>query len=77
LPRWIKGNRPLENQDVVLWYSMGVTHIPRPEDWPVMAVHRAGFKLVPSGFFARNPALDVPKPEQERGDSSKGIDIFR
>jgi Cu2+-containing amine oxidase len=23
--------------------------------------HRAGFKLMPSGFFARNPALDVPK----------------
>jgi len=26
-------------------------------------VHRAGFKVMPSGFFARNPALDVPKPE--------------
>jgi Cu2+-containing amine oxidase len=26
-----------------------------------MPVHRTGFKLIPSGFFARNPALDVPK----------------
>ncbi len=61
LPRWTRGNRAIENQDVVLWYSMGVTHIPRPEDWPVMPVHKAGFKLIPNGFFARNPAMDVPK----------------
>ena len=61
LPRWTVANRSIENQDIVLWYTMGVTHIPRPEEWPVMTVHRAGFKLMPSGFFARNPALDVPK----------------
>lgn len=61
LPAWTKGNRPVENQDIVLWYSMGVTHIPRPEDWPVMPVHKAGFKLIPNGFFGRNPAMDVPK----------------
>jgi primary-amine oxidase len=61
LPKWSGGNRAIENQDVVLWYSMGVTHIPRPEDWPVMPVHKAGFKLIPNGFFARNPAMDVPK----------------
>ncbi|MBL8206966.1 MAG: primary-amine oxidase [Blastocatellia bacterium] len=61
LPKWTKGNRAIENQDVVLWYSMGVTHIPRPEDWPVMPVHKAGFKLMPAGFFARNPAMDMPK----------------
>jgi primary-amine oxidase len=63
LPKWIAADRPLENQDVVLWYTMGITHLPRPEDWPVMPVHKAGFKLVPYGFFTRNPALDVPKPE--------------
>jgi primary-amine oxidase len=61
LPKWTKQNRALENQDVVLWYTMGVTHLPRPEDYPVMPVHRAGFKLTPAAFFARNPALDVPK----------------
>ena len=63
LPAWTAGNRPVANTDVVLWYTLGVTHIPRPEDWPVMPVHRTGFKLVPFGFFARNPALDVPKTE--------------
>ncbi len=62
LPKWIMANRSLENRDVVLWYTMGITHIPRPEEWPVMTVHKAGFKLIPSSFFSRNPALDVPKP---------------
>jgi primary-amine oxidase len=33
----------------------------RPEDYPVMPVHKAGFKLLPVAFFSRNPALDVPK----------------
>ena len=61
LPKWTKANRSIENQDIVVWYSMGITHIPRPEDWPVMPVHKAGFKLVPTGFFAQNPAMDVGK----------------
>jgi primary-amine oxidase len=62
LPRWAAANRPIENQDVVLWYTLGVTHIPRPEEWPIMTVHKASFKLIPAGFFVRNPAIDVPKP---------------
>lgn len=60
LPRFIDDNEKLENADVVLWYTCGVTHVPRPEDWPVMPSVRVGFRLVPHGFFPRNPALDVP-----------------
>jgi primary-amine oxidase len=63
LPRWIEADRPLEGQDVVLWYTLGVTHTPRAEEWPVMPSRRVGFTLLPSGFFPRNPALDVPRPE--------------
>ena len=44
----------------MVWHTFGVTHVPRPEDWPVMPVEYAGFHLVPVGFFDRNPALDVP-----------------
>jgi primary-amine oxidase len=61
LPRWAADAEPLVNQDVVVWYTLGVTHIPRPEEWPVMPVTHVGFKMIPGGFFSRNPALDVPR----------------
>ena len=51
--------------DLVVWYSFGVTHFVRPEDWPVMPVEYTGFVLMPFGFFDRNPALDVPPNEGE------------
>jgi primary-amine oxidase len=60
LPTWTAQDRPIVDADIVLWHSFGVTHIPRPEDWPVMPVEYTGFTLLPSGFFDRNPALDVP-----------------
>jgi primary-amine oxidase len=63
LPAWTKADRPIENTDVVLWYTVGSHHITRPEDWPVMPAERAGFMLKPAGFFDQNPALDVaPSP---------------
>ena len=61
LPRWVATDESLVNQDVVVWYTMGITHIPRPEEWPVMPVTHVGFKLLPGSFFASNPALDVPR----------------
>jgi primary-amine oxidase len=60
LVRWTERDRPIENTDVVLWYTFGHTHIPRPEDYPVMPTAYIGFLLKPAGFFAVNPALDVP-----------------
>ena len=60
LPRWIADDEPLVNQDVVIWYTLGITHIPRPEEWPVMPAAHVGFRLIPGGFFSRNPGLDVP-----------------
>ena len=59
LPAWTAQDRSLVGTDIVIWYTFGVTHIPRPEDWPVMPVEDAGFTLVPFGFFDRNPSLDV------------------
>ena len=60
LPAWTARDRPIVDTDIVVWHSFGVTHVPRPEDWPVMPVEYTGFSLVPFGFFERNPALDVP-----------------
>jgi primary-amine oxidase len=62
LPRWTKDDRPIENTTLVLWYVFSHMHVPRTEDWPVMPVSSIGFHLKPDGFFARNPALDLPPP---------------
>ena len=60
LPEFVAADRSLVDEDVVVWYCFGVTHFPRPEDWPVMPVEYTGFLLQPVNFFDRNPALDVP-----------------
>jgi len=52
---WSADDRPIVDKDVVLWYTFSVLHLPRPEDWPVMPAHTAGFRLVPIGFWASNP----------------------
>jgi primary-amine oxidase len=62
LPAFIAGDREIDGADIVLWHTFGPTHVPRPEDWPVMPVARCGFTLKPTGFFGRNPTLDVPPP---------------
>jgi primary-amine oxidase len=62
LPAYAQDDAPLEDTDVVVWYTFGAHHVVRPEDWPVMPVTYVGFMLKPVGFFDRNPALDVPRP---------------
>jgi primary-amine oxidase len=60
LPAYAAGDRDIDGSDIVVWHTFGPTHFPRPEDWPVMPVARCGFTLKPTGFFGRNPTLDVP-----------------
>jgi hypothetical protein len=60
LPKWTSAKRPIEDRDLVLWYTVGFRHVPRAEDWPVMPGLWHGFRLRPFNFFDRNPALDVP-----------------
>jgi primary-amine oxidase len=62
LPLWTEADRSLLDTALVAWHTFGVTHLPRPEDWPVMPVEYCGFHLVPVGFFDGNPALDLPPP---------------
>lgn len=55
------GNRDIEDCDLVMWHTVALTHVPRPEDWPVMPVEYTGFHLIPVGFFDQNPTLDLPR----------------
>jgi primary-amine oxidase len=60
LPAWTTANRPIENTDIVVWYTLGLHHVVRAEDWPVLPTGRMTVELRPFDFFARNPALDLP-----------------
>ena len=62
---WTEQDRSIENTDVVFWYTFGHTHIPRPEDYPVMPTAYIGFLLKPNGFFRCNPANDVPPSKKK------------
>ncbi|WP_025158130.1 primary-amine oxidase [Leifsonia aquatica] len=61
LPAWTAADRSVEDADVVLWHTFGLTHFPRIEDWPIMPVDSAGFVLKPHGFFGANPTMDIPE----------------
>lgn len=69
LPSWTQANRSVENTEIVVWYTVGVHHAPRIEDWPVMPVAHAGFHLRPNGFFTHNPSIDLPPANTEHGSS--------
>lgn len=65
LARWTQADRSIDSTDVVFWYTFGHTHLPRPEDYPVMPAAYIGFLLKPAGFFDLNPANDLP-PAKKR-----------
>ena len=69
LPEWTAADRNIEDTHVVVWYTLGHNHVPRPEDWPVMPTYYVGFKLLPVGFFNSNPGIDVPPSTAAHGES--------
>lgn len=60
LPAFVRDGQPIENTDIVAWYTMGFHHVTRPEDWPVLSTKWHEMKLRPLGFFDRSPAIDTP-----------------
>lgn len=61
LPEWIgDGTESIDNTDVVLWHTWGLTHFPAPEDFPVMPAEPMSLLLRPRNFFTGNPVMDVP-----------------
>lgn len=61
IPEWIaNGDESIDNTDVVLWHTFGITHFPSPEDFPIMPAEPMTLLLRPRNFFLKNPALDVP-----------------
>ena len=67
-------DRPLENQDLVAWHVFGLHHQPRLEDFPIQPCISCGFKLMPYGFFDRNPCLDLPAASNDASCHVKAAD---
>lgn len=61
LPAWTAADRNITDEDLVVWYTFGMHHVVRLEDWPVMPRQHVGFLLQPHGFFDQNPTLDLPR----------------
>lgn len=60
LPTYTKNDQSIVDCDLVTWHTIGLTHVPRPEDWPIMPVEKARLNLIPTGFFDQNPVMDLP-----------------
>jgi len=61
LAELVKQGRAVENTDIVVWHCFGLHHVVRPEDFPVQPCMSAGFGLMPSGFYDKNPSNDLPR----------------
>ncbi|HEY0162815.1 MAG TPA: hypothetical protein VGB69_09075 [Edaphobacter sp.] len=60
LPAWTRANRPIDNTDIVGWYTVGFHHVVRTEDWPVMPTMWHDFLIRPMNFFDKNPVMTLP-----------------
>ncbi|KAH3664144.1 hypothetical protein OGAPHI_004858 [Ogataea philodendri] len=70
LKEWAYRKENVRNSNPVVWATLGFTHIPRAEDFPVMPVETHEIGIVPHDFFEKNPALDVPQSTQSFNKSA-------
>lgn len=54
------GSDNIENKDILIFHVFGISHVPAPEDFPLMPVEPIALLLRPRNFFLENPCLDVP-----------------
>jgi primary-amine oxidase len=71
LPSFAKDAESIDNADLVVWYTMGFRHAPRPEDFPILPTFWHEFTLRPYRFFDRDPSSrlnpDYAPPVEQAG----------
>lgn len=60
IERWLEDDQSIDNEDIVVYVTFGINHVPSPEQFPVMSTETVSVGLKPSGFFPQNASLDVP-----------------
>ncbi|TFK26740.1 peroxisomal copper amine oxidase [Coprinopsis marcescibilis] len=69
--KWVLEEKSVVDEDILVYLTVGTTHIPRPEDWPVMPVEHINLTFKPVSFFKVNPSMDVPV-----SNDSKSVPAF-
>jgi primary-amine oxidase len=57
VPDFVSKAESITNDDLVLWYTMGFRHAPRPEDFPILPTFWHEVTLRPAFFFDMDPSL--------------------
>ncbi|KAF2115588.1 copper amine oxidase [Lophiotrema nucula] len=67
---WADRKDNVKDTDVVVFVQVGINHVPRIEDFPVMPCEILKIHMKPVNFFDKNPALDVAPSEQRVNNST-------
>jgi primary-amine oxidase len=57
LPAFVADAEPIVSDDLVVWYTMGFRHAPRPEDFPILPTFWHEMTLRPAFFFDMDPSM--------------------
>ncbi len=57
VPAFVADAEPIKNDDLVLWYTIGFRHAPRPEDFPILPTFWHEVTLRPAFFFDMDPSM--------------------
>lgn len=60
MKKWIgDGEDDIDNTDILVYHTFGISHFPAPEDFPLMPAEPITLMLRPRHFFLENPGLDI------------------